>query len=451
MMRRLLLFSLCLCACGDPTATVTVRLSSSSAEGLDPFDPDTGLAKVRISVDGPDQHDDAFIDLGLAGERSATFEMIPADTKITVRANGYDAFGNVVAYGRVEDVGLDGDVDVDVPFRRNLAYVIHRREEGQASPEGWIYVIDMASRTFVTKLQLPGTAPEALGISAQGGDAILVTYRDGGSHYVGVLSAETHQITPLQLSQPQTMAVASPRSSTAVVAGGGFISFLDLDGGKNDVFPMQVGGQVLDAAVSPDGSRAVVVLDSAALDIDVARKEVEQISVLPNPSGVCIGLGGSAAYLTSRSEGTVAVVELQGDDAGTLPNGGLTRPVEGCTFSDEMQAVFGVYVNPDSGASRAISFYVPTQEGLTLDEGTQALPNPTGIATGAGGRRVIVVSAGTSSATAGLTVIDTFPDAIPDGSSTLYPLDPDDTFTSPGGAVLKQRWRPQGVAVIYGR
>lgn len=451
MMKRLLLASLLLSACGEPTSTITVRLLSSTTEGLDPFDPDTGLAKVRISIDGPDQHDDAFIDRGPGGERTAIFDMIPSEAEVTVRANGYDAFGNVVAYGRVEKVALDGDVSVDVPFRRNLAYVIHQPVEGQDSPEGWIYVIDVASRTFVSKLKLPGTAPEALGISARGGDAILITYRDGGTHHVGVLSADTHEIKPLQLTQPQTLAVASPLSATAVVAGGNFISFLNLDGGMNEVFPMQVGGVVKDAAVSSDGSRAIVVLDTAALDIDVTRREVKQLSVLPDPSGVALGLGGQVAYLTSSTEGTVAAIELEGSDAGVLPNGALARGVEGATFSDEMQAVFGANVDQSNGSSRVVSFHVPTQTGLTLDEGTQALPAPAGIATGAGGRRVIVVSAGTSSATAGLTVIDTFPDAIPDGSSTLYPLDPDDTFTSPGGAVLKQRWRPRGVAVIYGR
>ncbi len=183
----------------------------------------------------------------------------------------------------------------------------------------------------------------------------------------------------------------------------------------------------------------------------MVRRTVEQIAILPDPSGVAIGLDGRVAYLTSSTEGTVGQINLAGQDANVIQDGAFVRPVVGATYSEEMNAVLGVNVNASNGASRVIAFVVLPPEGLSLEEGTQALNYPAGIASDGAGRRVIVVSVGTSSATAGLTVIDTFPDHLPDGSSTLYPLDPDDTYLSPKGTLLKQRWRPAAVAVIYGR
>jgi hypothetical protein len=116
-----------------------------------------------------------------------------------------------------------------------------------------------------------------------------------------------------------------------------------------------------------------------------------------------------------------------------------------------MNGILAVNTNPQNGASRVLSFVVLPPEGLSVEEGTPSLNYPSGMASDAAGRRIIVVSGGTSSDDAGLTVIDTFPDHLPDGSSTLYPLDPDDTYVSPGGTTLRHRWRPADVAVIYGR
>jgi hypothetical protein len=449
-MRSLIVVGL-LVGCGDPSAKITVNLSASTNAVLNPFDPSVGISKIRVRVDGPDQHDDAVIDLGL-GQKEAVFEKFPVDLEVVVRADGYDAFGNTVAFGR-DELLLEEDVTVTLPFRRNLAYVIHQSLEGQKQPEAHVYLIDVVSRTLVTKVKLPGTAPRARGISARGGDSILVTYDDGASGFVGVLSADTNEVRAIPLMKQQALAIASPKSPMAVVAGGGSISFLDLDSGVNTPFPQPVGGVPMDAAIAFDGGRAIVVLDSnAALDIDVDAREVKQLALIPNPSGVAIGFGGKVAFLTSSTEGSVGQVNLEGQDANVIPGGAFVRPVFGAAYSDEMQAVFGNSINPENRLGRTISFIVfPEPEGLPLENGIQTLAEPATPSADGAGRRIVVVSAGTSSATAGLTIVDTFTDAVPDGSSTLYPLDPDDTFLSPKGTLLKQRWRPQGVAVIYGR
>jgi hypothetical protein len=357
----------------------------------------------------------------------------------------------VVAFGRADRVTIEEDVTIGIPFRRNLAYVVHRPNDEQLDPEAHVYLIDMSTRTLVEKVRLPGTAPSARGISARGGDSILVTYVDGQSAFVGVLSADTNEVRQIPLMHSQTLAIASPASPTAIVAGGGFISFLDLETGANEVFPTQVGGQVIDAAFAPDGERAIVVLSTAVLDVRVSEREVKQLSLLPNACGVAIGRDGRVAYLSSSSETSVAAINLTGEDAQIIAGASLARPACDAVFSDEMNALLAIYVNPENGSSRAIAFGVFPPDGLSLEQGTPSLNFPTGMAADGPGRRMILVAEGTSAEDAGLTVIDTFPDFLPEGSSTLYPLDPDDTYVSPGGAILRHRWRPADVAVIYGR
>jgi hypothetical protein len=439
---------LALVACGEPTVGIDVTLVSSSMPELDPYAPEQGLSKVRITIDGPEAFDDATIDLDRDG-RGATFDGFPKDVEATIRVFGFNEFGGVIAFGRADEILTDDDKDITIPFRRNLAYVIHEAEPSQLRPEGHVYAIDMASRTFVSKIPLPGTAPIATGITARGGDSILVTYVDGGQAMIGILSADTHQFRTVRLERAHTHAIASPASKIAAAVGGNAVSFVDLDAGTSEVFPMAVAGAVKDLGISASGHRAVVALQSAALDLNLERRDVRQVAILPNPSGVA--MNRQFAYLTSSSEGAVGQIDLRGNDTGVFPQGGFVKGVEFATFSEDFQSIMGLTINPDNGAARVIAFNVVTKEGFTLDEGNQALNRPMGIVADGAARRIFVPAAGTSSATAGITALETFADQLPVGSSTLYPLDPDDTYLSEGGVTLRQRWRPKGAAVIYGR
>ena len=131
--------------------------------------------------------------------------------------------------------------------------------------------------------------------------------------------------------------------------------------------------------------------------------------------------------------------------------GSFSGVVENAVYSDKSLSVLAIQRNPAENISRVLSYSVLGRDGLGLANAVGTLSEPSGIAAGPGGRRVIVVSAGTSTRSAGLTVIDTDLDLGPDGSTTRYPLDPDDTFVTPAGFTERQRYRPNKVAVLYGR
>lgn len=443
---RIMLLPLLL-ACSSK-AVVTVNLETSSVDGLDPYAPAVGLAKVRLSLDGPNQLDDTAVELDL-DTRVAKFEGFVDNTTARLRIEGFDDAGNIVAFGGIDELDVTGEVERTVPFRRNLAYVAHFPSDAQQSPQSHIYLLDLSSRTLVSKIKLPGTAPVALGVSARGGRSILVPYADSGLGFLGVLDASTNTWESVPLMRAQQLALASPDSDVAIVAGGGVIAFVNLVDRTIEETPLR--GNVLDGAISSSGDRALFVLDTSLVEVDVPNRSVRALDVGGTPSGLAVGLGGRVAYVTSSDSGQVVAIDLQNGRTNIQGPGTFARPVQQATYSEIMQAVLGLHVTESSKRGRVLSFVVPSGEGLSFDRGPDALVDPTGIATGAGGRRLIVVSAGTSSASAGLTVIDTFSDRSPIGSKGLYPVDPDDSRVSSTGIIIRERYRPRAVAVIYGR
>jgi hypothetical protein len=439
-------------ACGDGGRTVTVQLDASGASGLDPYAPGVRLARVRVTVEGPERSESASLFLD-RDARSAVFEGFVGAGPLEVRAEGFDELGNVVAFGRQSRIEGEGDVSARFPLRRNLAYVTHLPEPRQRSPESQLYVLDVATRGFVAKVALPegpgGARPIGRGVSARGGAAMLVVFEAGGQGKLGILSAEDHSFRVIELPRPQELALGVPESPLGVAVGGGAVTFVDLDAGQVvERFALPVGGRVLDGAIGASGERALVVVDVSpgTLLIDLVRREVRALDVLGAPSGVALARDGRTAYVTSSSEGAVAEVDL--DSGRTRLLRGFVRPVRLAAFADELPGILAV----DSSARPRVVGYSPlADEALGVNDAVPTLPEVSGIAADGSGRRLVVVAAGTSTQTAGLTVLDCFAGQLPEGSSALYPTDPDDTYRQGAVFVARQRYRPASVGVIYGR
>lgn len=441
-----------LLGCGDPTQTVTVELDVRGAIPLlNPFDAAAGLAQVRVRLQGPGPHQEATALLTETGAQRVTFADFPAGGPFDLIAEGLDAFGNPMAFGRAERVELEGDGAVSVPFRRSLAYVTHLPNPRQMAPESQVYFLDLGRRSYAGKVALPrqrGGRPQGRGVSARGGASMLIVFEEGGAGFVGILSAADHQWRTIELPRPQELALGVPDAPLGVVAGGGAVTFVDLDQGSVvEQFRQPIGGRVLDGVIRSDGARALVVIDAApgVLLIDLTTRQVRGLDVVAQASGVALDRAGRVAYVTSAADGSVVGVDLE--NGRTQPFAGFGRPVRGATYADAMQVVLGF----DAGARRVLGFLPVANEVLRLDEAVPTLEVPVELACDGIGRRVIAIASGTSTLTAGLTVIDTFADQSPEGATALYPSDPDDRFVEGSGFEARQRYQPRAVGVLYGR
>lgn len=436
--------------CGEATFTVTVDLTHSTTPTLDPFEVGVGLSKVRVIIDGSGPNDDVAAEIDLSG-RSVSFDNYPPVDAASIRIVGFDSRGNIVAFGRQDGVEIIQDTQVSIPFRRNLAYVTHRANPAQDRPQSVIYQIDLATRALVGKVRLPGVSPTARTVTARGGRELLLTVEDQGRGSVVLLSAEDHSIRsiPLETTQELTLGVAD--SPIGVVVGGGRVTIVDLDAGTEvEAIGTRIGGRVLDGVISLDGRRAIVVLDVAPglLNIDLVNQTFGTLNVLPEPGGVALGPDGRVAYVTSRTAPEVAAVDLNNGRASVLR--GFVRGVGEAVYADELDAVLALDVVGSSGSGRVLGFVPLADAALGLENSVKTLNFPTGIAADGSGRRAVVVAAGTSTETAGLTVIESTASTLPQGASALYPTDPDDRFFD-GPVDFGQRYQPSDVAVVYGR
>ncbi len=440
-------------ACGEATKTVRVVLQPPALAAVDPAAIEARLAKVRVFVRDTG---DGVIARDLAPDaRELTVENYRTDeATIDVVVEGYDELGAVVAYGRVEDVNVEGDeAMVNVPFRRSLAYVIHQANSNQQRPDAAIYVLDLATRAFVAKVTIPGTAPSARGISAWGGESMLVTFSDGGMGKVGVLSTSDHTWKVHALPQVQDLAIAGSTSNTGLVAGGGRLNLIDLNSGEVESLkeggqPLAIGGRVRDAAIGLGGRRAVVALDTNLAIVDLPNKTTKAV-VLDAPGGVGLSADGVTAFATSRTLPVVIEIALE-QQTTDIRGAAFDGPTGIATYSDAIPGVLAVHTDEANGASRVLGWEDGGSK-LPDAEQVETLRFATGITSDGPGRRVVVVAASTSSISSGVTVIDTFSNQQSLQSSTVfYPTDPDDN--SAGDPLVSgTRYRPRGVAVIYGR
>ena len=458
-------------ACSDDGGIeVSVQMTASSLAALNPYAPEVGLEVVQVTVDGAERGDDATVSLA-PSERTATVSGLPLDgdsTTLTVRAEGLDAQGNLVAFGRGTAVDASGSVSLEFPLRRNLAYITHQPNAFQRDPENYLYVIDMATRSLVQKVRLPGIDPQGERVTARGGESLLVTYRDQGTGYLGILSADDHSWTSVELPQAQRVGLGVEGASIGVVAGGGIVTFVDLDAGEVvGRFPAEnepeIGGTVRDGVIAGDGRSALFILGGVTIGsvifVDLDEQRVEPLDVVRDPAGVALGPDGRVAFVTSGIEPAVAEVDLR--NGRVAQANGFVRPVGLAAYSENMQAVLALDAEP---AARRVLALLPRAncpedvtelcgQALPLSDATPTTENPVDIAADGVGRRVLVVGTGTSTDSAGLTLIETFEgvQALPIGARTLYPGDPDDTFTLGRSFVGRQRYQPRSVAIIYGR
>ena len=491
-----------LLACGGGSK-ITVDLTTSGDAVLDPYKASDRLALVRVNIDGPDLKDDAIRDVPL-DQRAAVFDRFPGDRTVQVEVSGFDELGTRIAYGRADGVAVAGDTNVTVAFRRTLAYVTHRAVcdggcntgsacvnfgsgyacrpsletcapacsassscvdfRGAAScyhtfarttpAPGLIYVIDATTRALVKKIQLPGDAPRGFGVSARGGEGVLVTYADGANGFVGFVSADDSQVTSIPLSKPQSLALIGPGRKVGAAAGGGLISFFDFEQ-KKVIKEVAVGGTVLDGALGLDGKRAIFVVSTSPgvvivdLENPEGRDSVKSPGEVSGASGVAVSEDGRVAFVSSRSGRTLNAIDLDSGRITELAEGFATR-AGAAAFSARMLAVLAIQYDDDGPAPRIVAYSVAASQGFPLETAVGTLPLPSDIAAGPGGGRLVVVSAGTSSTTAGLTVIDTDDELPPEGSSTTYPRDPDDTYLE-GSFVAHQRYQPNKLGLLYGR
>lgn len=498
MKRALALFLGCAAAaCGDGKLTIDATLELPSKASLSPLDPNNRLTRILVSIDGADRLDESYVNLAPT-ETRATFEGYPPQRAAVVKAEGFDSIGNLVAYGRADLDIADEDASVTLQFRRTLAYVAHRAVcrggcgEGFACVEAGagatcapvqaacaqcgagescvdllgavrcrrnstrttagaktLYAIDLSTRSLIEKVQIPGTDPRPAGVYPRGGDSVLVTYSDGTNGFVGVLSSSDHSWSKtIQLPRAQELAVGVDGYRYGAVAGGGLISIIDFDEGrvvKND----PLGGRVLDGVMSASTNKAVFITTGGITLIDLSTPE-NAVALSPGDvtgaSGVGLTEDGEFAYITSNADRQVFELDLvTGAMAPNSATGGFSAFVNAATFSERSNTVFALQAGDDG--ARVFPYDVVRKSGGPAVVGT--LPIPSDIAAGPGGRRMIVVSVGTSSASSGLTIVDAEPSGDAEGSTVSYPRDPDDVFRE-GTLEIRQRYQPYKVTALYG-
>ena len=486
-------------ACSAPVSEVLVNLDVSTDEVTNPFPT---VEKVRIRIDGPERFDDAVVDLQNQ-ERKAIFSNFPPDRDVTITALGFDRSGLISAFGRTEEFRVSADTEeLTVAFRRLFAYVIHDSicdggcrsdqacvdtgegyscseldnmceltcSDGQACISGAggsqckgtfrgedlgpgkIYVIDPQNRAVVQSLDLPIPNAKATSIRADGGQQILVTFETSEAAYLGLLSQRDHSWETFKLPRPAEIALAG-RGGLGVIAGQGRVSFIDLQTGEVDAQGEQAtAGKILDGSVGDGGRKAVIIMSGqpGVLLVDFERREIYPPGQVEGAAGVGVSDDGRLAYINSSVTRQVRVLDLRTGGLSLLQGEFFGSPGVS-TFSGAVSGLLGIYINEDENINRLIGYSVSGKRAFELGTEVNLLPVPRGIASFPGGDRVLVVSAGTSTLSAGMTLIDPSLDTGLEASTTIYPRDSEDSYINRAGEISYQRYRPGDIAVTYGR
>lgn len=324
---------------------------------------------------------------------------------------------------------------------------------------GLLYVIDVGSRSFVESIQIPGNHPRGQGVFARGGEGVWVVYRDDRSTptdsgaRAAFLSASDHSWSaPLEFKYPHDVVVSSPQQRYAAAAGGGGVSLIDQQDNKV-TRTIDVGGTVLDAIVGGEGGRtALFVTTSGLVQIDLDLPETTPGTSpgdISHAAGIAVDGEGRIAYITSSASRVIDAIDLFVGTTAKLPSSGqpaFVRDVAAASYSASAQTVFAIEAGAKAQHLDAYSVFdsshVPTEDLVGV------LPVPSDIVSGPGGYQVLVISSGTSSATAGLTVIDaTYP---PTGSTVSYFRDPNDFYID-SGLMFRERYQPRKLGVLYGQ
>ncbi|MFO0728030.1 MAG: hypothetical protein U1E65_29890 [Myxococcota bacterium] len=490
-------------ACSSDRVTVHATIDLPTAEKLNPM---PNLVRMRAELDGSENADDVAHELDLSA-REVSFPDYPGSRTYKLTLKGYDESDNLVAYGEVRGELKTSSVDVKLPFRRLLGYVTHRapcdagcgNDQVCASPlkgpfecvpkgadcdacgagtacvqltatatacasawgtrvskaPGVVYVVDVGTRSRLDTLTLPGNHPRGLGVFARGGDGVWIVYKDDAATKATFLSSSDHTFGPsIDLPFAHEIVVASPSQRYAVAAGGGAISFIDQE--NNTILrSVQVGGSVYDVALGGENQRDALFVTSAGLlevPLDLAETtEGANPGDISRPAGVAVDDNGRIAYVSSGASGAVLEIDLfvgtaiRSDD----PNhpGGPVLYFPGPAGA--MTLAGGLLVAMEGGAKpqHVVSFQVNGAGATAGNIGV--LPNPSDIVAAPGGSGILLVSAGTSSASAGLTIIDaTVP---PTASTVTYFRDPTDMYRDPSGPMFPERYQPRRLGILYGQ
>jgi len=488
-------------ACAEPTVNVTVELSPSTKDSLNPFSNGLDLERIRVRIDGPDRFDEAWVDLA-EGEFKAEFSSFPSERTVRVEVKAFDAAGILRAYGRKKEVRLESDtVAVQIPFRRLLAYVTHASIcDGRCRPEhacvdagrgfeclalsdqcmncgaqeacvsasrqnlclsnyagenrgpNIIYALDVNTRKVVERISLPGASAQAASINAHEGDFMLVPFVEDAKASLGILSQSDHSWKRIEFDRPFDLAIMG-HNGLGVAAGTGQIQFFELESGRALAGNIQLlAGTARQAVVGEGGRKAVILMSGrpGVLLVDFETQEIYPPGEIEGASGLGVSEDGRLAYITSSDSNTVKVLDLR--SAGLTALSGEFSGVPGQTvFTAQTSSLLSIYSDAKENIHRVIAYSVSGRRGFDAGAELTVLPNPRGIAVTPGGGRVVLVSAGTSSQSAGLTVIDPDIEAGLQGSTISYPRDTEDSYPVAGGQSGHQRYRPSRIAISYGR
>jgi DNA-binding beta-propeller fold protein YncE len=516
------LAAIALLGCGESGLSVAVTLALPTRANLSPTASAVGLERIEVSVAGTERGVDATL-IGDATLTQATFPGIPEDTRLTVIARGYDALSNLVGYG--EQRGLDPRDPITLPFRRPLGYAAHadvcdggcatgvcariastplcddnracldiggafactattsgcegcgvgsvcilesqsprcvRTYAGTSRAPATIYAFDVADRSFVEAITIPGNRPRAIAVSAVGGEAVWVTWVDvpeGGEDRGGRaarLSTIDHTWSPtVRTGAPFDLVVGSPTQDFAVGGRSGEVALLDVAAGTV-LRRFSTGGRVLDGVVGGPGDRLAVLVTTAGLvSLELDRPNETQPVVpgeLVGASGIAVNETGEVAYVASSIERSLIALDLVRGGATSIAScagttdaciAGFAAPVTGLAYASSTQALFATR-DPDQ---RALAYNLEARRGVPSAAGVGIYERSAGVAVGPDGRRVAIISTGTSSLTAGLTLLDGF--VQPTGSSLSYFGDPLDVYTERGQR-FRQRYQPRSLTILHG-
>lgn len=188
-------------------------------------------------------------------------------------------------------------------------------------------------------------------------------------------------------------AASAARHAYVTNSGDGTVSVLDAVG-NGVVATIAVGGEPVDAAITPDGGRAYVAnKGSNAVDlIDTATNaKTATIAVGKEPLGIAITPNGGLAYVSNSGDGTVSVIDI---GAGAVSGGPIAvgKEPDGVAVSTDGSRVF---VAQRSGGIAVIS-----TASNTVLETISAPLGPSRLAIVPLGGRGFVTDAGGTSVTA---------------------------------------------------
>jgi len=429
---RVWLLLLALAACGE---SQVLRFEIARTE--DPLlRPATGGAtRLRLQVTGAESGASAFVE-GPADAEALEIVDFP-DARFSAVLESQDQDGNVVGFARLAERGVEEE-PFRLALRRNLAFVIHQDDPVPGEPGRTVRAIDVVRRTVEARIQIGQPGSVARGITAWGARGFLIAEQRGAQGRAGLLDAEDLSYESIDLDHVPDLVLGPADGTIGLAAGGGQLSFLDLEAMEVVGAPILVGGRVLDAAIDPGGRSALVAIDLSPpglVSVDLVRQQAESSSVLPDAAGLAVDPVARVAYVTSSASPRVAAVDLASGRSVQL-EGALSMPGGLASWSAVLQ---GFVTASDAGPRSALLGF--SVLGRTSLPGQRSgFDDVRAVLMDGSGRHGLVVAGGEAGGDPGLTLLRASFGALPEASNTLYPED----------SLEGIRYRPRGAAILHG-